>query len=288
MYSKDIQHHNAISLDNILNEEVFFVQYIQGSTKNQKEHVLPEIHRHPYYEVIVFTEGEGTIDIDFKEYAIQEGAICLLSPSQVHYPTINSEKYAFYVLRFYPVIFDNKEFFKHISIFDSDYMLLSEKDYLRSSEFLKNLQREFTEDNLMKKFALGNLLKCFLISLQRVLPNISQDRNQSNIYSKLNTLIVENNFKIHLPSYYAKELKVSTRTLNVIIKEFSGLSSREYLSSKTLFEAKRLLSFSEQNIKEIAYSLGFEDTAYFSRFFKKATSQSPIAFREKYRKEYIS
>jgi AraC-like DNA-binding protein len=44
-------------------------------------------------------------------------------------------------------------------------------------------------------------------------------------------------------------------------------------------EAKRQLCYTSQSIKEIAYDLGFEDSAYFSRFFKKSTQVSPIDYR---------
>lgn len=105
----------------------------------------------------------------------------------------------------------------------------------------------------MKQFALGNFLKCFFISLQRIIPATPRNKPNTDMFSKLNTLIVEN-----------------------IIKEFSGLSSQEYIRSKTLLEAKRLLTYTTISVKERSHNLEFEDSAYFSRFFK----QSPKLFRD--------
>ncbi|MBA4057099.1 MAG: AraC family transcriptional regulator, partial [Marivirga sp.] len=45
---------------------------------------------------------------------------------------------------------------------------------------------------------------------------------------------------------------------------------------------RRLLLYSKLNNSEIAYKLGFEDTSYFSRIFKKKTHLSPTTFRQKY------
>ncbi len=44
-------------------------------------------------------------------------------------------------------------------------------------------------------------------------------------------------------------------------------------------EAKRALLYSNMTIAEVAYHLGFEDPAYFSRFFAKVVGRSPRAFR---------
>ena len=51
-----------------------------------------------------------------------------------------------------------------------------------------------------------------------------------------------------------------------------------------MLEAKRLLYYSEQNVKEIAHALGYDDHAYFSRLFKKSESVTPLSFRAAYRK----
>jgi AraC-like DNA-binding protein len=44
-------------------------------------------------------------------------------------------------------------------------------------------------------------------------------------------------------------------------------------------EAKILLKQTPWNISEIAYTLGFEEVAHFSNFFKKQTKLSPAAYR---------
>jgi len=49
-----------------------------------------------------------------------------------------------------------------------------------------------------------------------------------------------------------------------------------------LLEAKRLLVHTNLSIKEIGGELGFEDPAYFVRYFKKNTETTPVEFREKY------
>jgi len=45
-------------------------------------------------------------------------------------------------------------------------------------------------------------------------------------------------------------------------------------------EAKRLIRFTNKQNQEIAYELGFNDPAHFSRFFKKMTNHSPTQYRD--------
>jgi AraC family transcriptional regulator, transcriptional activator of pobA len=47
-----------------------------------------------------------------------------------------------------------------------------------------------------------------------------------------------------------------------------------------VLEAKRQLAYSQRSVKEICYELGFEDPAYFSRFFRNHTGYAPHDFRD--------
>lgn len=93
-------------------------------------------------------------------------------------------------------------------------------------------------------------------------------------------LLVENEFRNKKASEYAKELQISSRTLNDIVKKNANMTTSDYINSKIIYEAKRLLLFSDLSIKDIAYKLDFIDIGYFSRFFKSKVGQSPFYFRE--------
>ena len=51
---------------------------------------------------------------------------------------------------------------------------------------------------------------------------------------------------------------------------------------KRLIESKKEIAFTEKNIQEISYELGFKDPAYFNRVFLKSTGQNPMEFRENF------
>lgn len=77
----------------------------------------------------------------------------------------------------------------------------------------------------------------------------------------------------------AGELGVTAARLNAACRRVAGCSTLHLLHAAQLAEAKRALLYTEQPISEIAYSLGFEDPAYFSRFFSRRTGRTPSAFR---------
>lgn len=278
--NQEVRHHNNINADqSIINNDLFFILPIKFSSSNG-EVLYPPIHRHPYYEAIFVSEGSVTLQIDFQEYLVERGSICLFSPFQIHQPIQSSPDYKAYLIRFYPHVFDNKDFFENITIFDHNVLKLQEYQYARAKMLLEEMKLELQEKHILKNFALGNLLKCFLITLQRALPNTPIEKSTLDIFSKLNSTIVEENFALGKPSEYAKKLHISTRTLTEVTKRHSGMSAGEYIRSKTIFEAQRLLCYTNNSIKEIAYTLKFDDVAYFSRFFKKYTKLSPLQYKE--------
>jgi AraC-like DNA-binding protein len=67
--------------------------------------------------------------------------------------------------------------------------------------------------------------------------------------------------------------------LNKVLKENMGKTTTDIISSRIIQEAKILLKQTDWNISEIAYSLGFEEVAHFSNFFRKQTSLAPVVFR---------
>jgi AraC-like DNA-binding protein len=78
---------------------------------------------------------------------------------------------------------------------------------------------------------------------------------------------------------YADRLAIHVNYLNKVLKENTGKTTTDILSSRIAQEAKILLKQTDWNVSQIAYSLGFEEVAHFSNFFKKQAGLSPLSFR---------
>jgi AraC family transcriptional activator of pobA len=80
-------------------------------------------------------------------------------------------------------------------------------------------------------------------------------------------------------NYYAQRLNKSPKTLSNIFALYNRKTPVQMIQERIIIEAKRLLNYTDRSVKQITYELGFEDPAYFSNFFKRNTSVSPIEFR---------
>ncbi|OON70352.1 helix-turn-helix domain-containing protein [Hymenobacter sp. CRA2] len=93
-------------------------------------------------------------------------------------------------------------------------------------------------------------------------------------------VFVENNLTEH-PTIgrIAEELALSTDSLYQLVKQYSGLSPKEFVTSRLILEAQRRLYYHQRtSVKELAFELGFNDPDYFSRLFKKATGKTVAGF----------
>ncbi|WP_232234298.1 helix-turn-helix domain-containing protein [Myroides sp. ZB35] len=84
---------------------------------------------------------------------------------------------------------------------------------------------------------------------------------------------------LHKVGDYAALLNVTTNVLNKRITEGCGISPSCVIVNRLILQAKRLLAYSDLSVKEIAFSLGYEDVSYFNRYFKIQTSYTPLTFR---------
>jgi len=97
-------------------------------------------------------------------------------------------------------------------------------------------------------------------------------------------LLVEQHFLAHWPlERYASRLGLSTQRLNRLARAESGRSALELVHERLTREACRRLVYIAAPAANLAAELGFDDPAYFSRFFKRRTGLSPQRYRQAYR-----
>jgi len=92
--------------------------------------------------------------------------------------------------------------------------------------------------------------------------------------------VVERQYRRHLEvGAYARELGISEAALRKACLKVAGQSPTQFVHARVLIEAERQLRYTGMSITQIGYYLGFEDPAYFSRFFAKGMGTSPRSFR---------
>ncbi|MES2764186.1 MAG: helix-turn-helix domain-containing protein [Bacteroidota bacterium] len=253
-------------------------------------------HRHDYYELFLFLKGGGTHEIDFETFAIEDNSIHFISPGQIH--LLNRDKKS----KGYVVLFSREFYHLGNRNIDALYdLLFLNKNNLNPTiripksllplfiNQIQNIETEFSSSNADKPELLYTYLQVLLIQSKRLFLLQSEvlPGNPSTEMLQRFRVAVEKNFRtIHKVSAYADLLCVTPSHLNDVIQESAGISASQLIHDRLILEAKRMLFHSDESISQIANALSFEDSSYFTRFFKKQSGMPPGDFRINIRKKY--
>lgn len=112
-----------------------------------------------------------------------------------------------------------------------------------------------------------------------------RQRDRQRIHALISLLAAH--CREHRPvRFYADRLGLSPAHLNRLARRETGASVQELASQHLIRAARRDLVFTPTSVQAIAYSLGFQDPAYFNRFFKRQTGMTPGVFRRKEREKF--
>ena len=79
---------------------------------------------------------------------------------------------------------------------------------------------------------------------------------------------------------YAKENHFSTSWFIRNFKLYTGITPKQYILKKRIYNAEALLQNTQYNINEIAQIIGYDNPLYFSRVFQKTKGISPSEYRK--------
>lgn len=239
-------------------------------------------HRKTHYFFLFMIAGQSQHSVDLQQFDVKSNELLFILPHQMHQ---------------LPVTKHGTNYFK--LGFDEDCLSLLPKAYT----FLLN---PFNNQKISFNPSAAARLKAIFEILLELLGNM--DTDPELILAHLNSLLTEINaiyfstaknptddklskyilFKTYVENNFtnqpsiiatAKKLGLNANSLYHIVKHYSGLSPKEFITNRLLLEAKRRLYYGETtSIKELAFALGFNDPEYFSRLFKKNTGKTIAMF----------
>ncbi|MDW3195682.1 MAG: AraC family transcriptional regulator [Cytophagales bacterium] len=237
------------------------------------EKLEPEINKVYFinqYTLIHILSGTGAIEVDFKHYLDWEDKAIYLEKGQ--YIRFRSDDFVVRKIEF-PTeqLFRNKDFrvlFKHL--ISLGYIHFDEcsdcKKYLNESVFHDQL--DAIVDVSSEQWFWQN--------------PFGANREEYQVIFDIKDLI-DAEFSNHLTSSEVVDMiNQQGYNANALVRERVGLSIKNLMSRKQLVESQKEIAFTDKNIQEIAFELGYSDPAYFNRSFKKATGQSPVEYRKNY------
>lgn len=253
-------------------------------------------HRHNFFELFLFESGTGYHDIDFERYPIHAGSLHWVQANQLHF-LARADTCSGWVVGFSAALFADAgdgSWFAGLRLNQpgaSCPAVISATaalaiDIRQQFEAIDRGQREGQGEGL--QYARLRLLltlteaACQLtLPLPETTPSLKQTRCQ------LFLALVETHYlREHNIGFYADILSCSPEQLRESCRASRGKSPQGLLHERQLLEAKRLLLHTSAAVKEIAFDLGFEDPAYFGRFFRRLSGRSPEVFRLEFREKY--
>jgi AraC-like DNA-binding protein len=242
-------------------------------------------HRLHVYAILIITGGEVNHIVDFKVHTLRKGDVMVISKGQIH----AFEERADY--KGYLVVFSEAFMQKYMAQSSIarinhlyNYFLKQEKitnpDY--NQKLFSTLKEELKSDSSSLPNIVASLLTVYLLKLND--ENISEvkssaDNKYLEYFNQFKLLVEQNYSKTRDAKEYASDIAISYKHLNDVCKEIVKTTAKAFIDSYVILEAKRMLVSTSLSVKEIAFTLGFDEPTNFLKYFKKHTSLTPVEFR---------
>ncbi len=274
----------------------FFILDVKYSNDHQ---FLKYPCRSDAYIAIFCKSGRLDVELNLQSYSVSKGTLFVGTPGNI--VKINrSQQDDDSVLEFI-VIAISKEYLSSISfdfkkIFDDRMKLLTEpciklndKNIAFCSRYLDLFGDILSSDVPNKREAVGSLIASLFYMLGGLMeksavtapemPGAAVNTRVKLIFEHFMALVTEHHTSERNMAFYANHLGLTPKYLSKLIKQVSGRSAPDWIDSFVILEAKNMLKYTDDSIKEIVFKLHFPNPSVFYKFFKAHTGLTPSKYR---------
>lgn len=240
-------------------------------------------HRHTFHEVVLVTAGTGWHMVDFVAHPIRPPHLGFIAPGQIHWwreaRGLDGQVLLFTdaALAAHPA---DREGWHRLG--RSPWLDLGPDAATEFSALFGQLDREYRRRDPGFVSVSQALLHVLLVRAGRAAdqapPAAATDRPAA-VVRDFSRLVARSGAGGHSVRDYATRLGVSVGYLTEVVKQVSGVTPGQLVRQAKVLEARRLLGGSELTIAQVSHALGFNDPAYFCRFFRRETGSTPGGFR---------
>ena len=260
------------------------------------EHDLTEVlHYHDFAELVVVVKGRGIQHIDGTDYPVAAGDVFLLQGRQKHAFSRRENMVLFNVMYDAERLNLPEDELRRIPGYNALFLL--EPSYRRRHNFTSRLHLdrtrlahaesmlhamidECTNRSIGYEASLSGYLLELMIFLSREYSRIGTTNGKALLrVGELIGLLERDYARRWRLADLAVAAHMSESSLLATFKEATGQSPIDYLIHLRIQHAAELLCHGARSISEVAYSVGFEDSNYFSRQFRKTMKNSPREYR---------
>ncbi len=247
--------------------------HIHLSIKNGSVKFMPHWHEHT--EIHFARRGSFNMTWNSRTGTISEYDCAVVNANELHEG--EGENCDDYVIMIHPSLFDGNYFiFSHLI-----------NDDKVSSLIIKIFEEYEKDEGISRLLIKGYVYQLVAYLCQNYTLAQMSEENYKAFNHKYKTV---NKITEHINNYYFEN--ITTKSLASmahlsqshfchIFKDIMGESAKEYLLKVRVKRAADMLTSTDMNITETAFSCGFSDANYFSRAFKKIMGKTPSEYKKK-------
>lgn len=252
-------------------------------------------HRHTdLLQVLYLRHGEAVARIDGQRQALQPHCVLMVAPLSVHGFEFSQDVDGVVLSLAAPLIQQlSGNLGEHQSLLSTTRYVDVTAEHALFDSMFTTLKREYTAAPLGADLLLRSMVLTLLLLLARqtayaaATSPLAPDRSMYHFAGFKRLLEQRYRFQCAMEEY-AQTLGITTAQLNNVCRRNAGRSALQLAHERLLLEAKRNLIYTVMTISQVSDSLGFSEPAYFTRFFKRLTGQSPKTFRMQQLSKYPS
>lgn len=254
-----------------------------------------EKESHLAYEIMVILDGEQHTIYNGYKKDYPAGSVILIPPGKIHENIcLNSDYLEYFCFHFN---IDDTQIHERLLLYCPD--RLSEENPFFPA--IKNVLNSFLsllehpDDPIIDRLYMEQLLIQLVIFLMKYTliaetTMVNSKSSQIQIASTISETIRYNlsvflnapsdkNRKLLSIEFIAEQLNMSKSSMLKIFKKYFALSPKQYLEKLKFDYSKQLLKLTDLSISEVSETLGYQNTAQFSRQFKNWSGYSPKQFK---------
>lgn len=242
--------------------------------------------------IIFCRKGTAHIEIDLIPYELVANTQLIIIAGSIVHNISNSDDFKISYITFKHEVYDEAtaQLEPSFTFFLKEYpcVQLGEKR-INKMNYLVEAMKDFYNEktNCFRVKIFKNNIQSFLLDVYdktRTLFKIDKSEEvgrREELFIKFIHLIHKYCPQQREVGFYAEKLYITSRYLSSITQNVADKSAKYIIDKHAIQRIKIMLKYSNMSIQDISYELNFPDQSFFSRYFKKHTSMSPLEYRAK-------
>ncbi|MBQ6789868.1 MAG: AraC family transcriptional regulator [Paludibacteraceae bacterium] len=267
---------NSDSVGNYLSSELILIRNFAALDAGHIPFNQPILSKE--YRIVSVQNGEVSFSINLRPYHVGKGQILITIPGTILELRQRSSDFDMHMVVFCDL--------PPSETYDQPVLLETSEQTLSHIEHYFDLIGDVVQNPNWQPKTVRYLLMSLLSDLRSdkqtspLNSTFGSTTHAEDIFNRFLDLLNQHGATERRVPFYAKRLCLSPNRLSAVIKEYTGQTVMEWINRHTIQQAKVMLRFTDEPIYKIGWDLGFENAAFFAKFFRRETGQTPKEYRD--------